>query len=117
MKTSELSGALLDAWVAKAQGWRIQEQENGERYWIDDNFDSEWCFGYTPTRNWQQCGELIEKHQISCMVNKAKYWSASIVKDTHGLDTWYVGLADNPQEAICRAVVASVYGEEVSDGN
>ncbi len=116
MKTSELTGKGLDHWVAKAWGWGIKQYKihpnDSARPWWFLNHERR-CpkEDYSPTTNWEQCGVLIEKFKITTgLVNRKK-------------DTWFaigddcsVGYALDPRIAICRAVVASVFGDEVSNG-
>ena len=110
MKVSELTGALLDYWVGRADDLTLDNNQwradNGYRvYWEDQ---------WNPSANWQQAGVLIEKYQI-VKVEKDEFnnWSA--------LSTFGMGLVCfecigiTPLEAICRTVVMSKFGNEVED--
>jgi hypothetical protein len=115
MKVSELTGSDLDYWVALAQGW-VQLRGwwyTNERCWVRDSTSysvsgiAESPRPYTPSTNGQQCMELIEKF-IQYHRRVKSGWCAVIKHDNK-----YYG--STPQEAICRAVVASVYGDTVPD--
>ena len=126
MKVSELTGSELDYWTAKAQG--LGEYKN----WEDGDYDGEYpCFlidldgycwwyenedGYDPYRpstDWQQAGELIEKFKVKVWYSSGKWVAETYKRNRVDITVW--GVSSTPQEAICRAVVASVYGEEVED--
>lgn len=104
MKVSELEWDRLDYWVAKAQGWT--EKLNG---WLDGEgaWHNKSC--WDPSEDWQDCGPLIEKYIQNIEMLWDGRWEAISQADLNG----YIG--DTPQEAICRAVVASVYGDEVDE--
>lgn len=116
MKTSELTGDKLDYWVAKAQGWvhRVTTEHMAKRgfdepfYWRIPS--KGFCSQYHPSANWQQCGELIEKFDIELVYHPR----SSGFRSRSGISGPFFH-GSTPQEAICRAVVASVYGEEVND--
>ncbi len=117
MKTSELEGTELDYWVAKAQGWELIDfLGDGEMYWNDPHstYIKRKC-GYHPTTNWAQCGELLEKFEMHLF--RPSRWSPK--NDIWGAMTNVhvdaVGEGHDQKTAICRAVVASKFGEEVSD--
>ncbi len=111
MKTSELTGKDLDHWVAKAQGWKKHFDGNCTYSWEsqEDPWFMAYVDDYSPTSNDGQAFALIEKFKITTgLVNRKK-------------DTWFaigddqsVGYALDPRTAICRAVVASEFGDEVS---
>lgn len=95
----DMTNAQLDKWTARAQG----------------DF---YVRGYKPTENWSQCGPLIDKFELEVLRSqekgKPKYFAFSIdpkYGDESILDD--VTYGSTPQEAICRAVVAAVYGEYV----
>lgn len=102
MKVAELSGALLDYWVAQAKGDDfIKYREDG------------W---FRPSSDWSQGGPLLERALISVLHNPVDspgapgYWSAFIrPSDDDSIDgpTYLV--------AGMRAYVASKFGDEVED--
>ncbi|MGJ0636831.1 phage protein NinX family protein [Xenorhabdus bovienii] len=96
IKTSELTGKALDYAVAMANNFRAC---NGHL-----------CI-YSPSTDWSQCGELIDKYNIE-LVNElldcVLFWSANC---NYVSDDYLDG--QTPQIAICRAVVAAQLGDEV----
>lgn len=116
MKTNELTDALLDYWVARAEGVPAAELEIRQipipehRHLSPD--------GMTCTRNyhdgvdystdWAQGGPLIEKHEL---------------KTRKCGDGWFVsgdslavcGAGATLLQAVCRAVVRGKFGDEVPD--
>ena len=128
MEVSELTGADLDYWVAKALGYKTSSKASGgEILYIDSTRDA--CVFKTTTgkapceyheeildySNWEQAGKLIEKYSIDVWLwiedgTDIEYWGAQLQ------GAGFYGFKNNTAtEAICRAVVASVYGEEVED--
>lgn len=69
---------------------------------------------YHPSTNWKQAGELVEKFKIviGFVENEKSEWGAREAYKTSLNDMHF---ADTPTRAICLAVVASVYGEEVDE--
>ena len=105
MKTSELSGDELDFWTGVAS--RPDDHIAPIESWYE-TVKFAMKHGYSPTTNWQQCGELIEKHEVLLSYDVESFlWYAMVDRSVVNGAT--------PQEAICRAVVASVYGEEVTN--
>ncbi len=106
---TELTDEELDYWVAKAQGWELI---NYGSCWKSEQFTHTITrVSYHPTSNWQQAGELIEKFDCSLeYYNSCNCWGATARSSD-------MEVADTPQRAICLAVVASKYGEEVEDGS
>jgi len=120
MKVSELkAGATLDSLVAMAQGWDGPHKTNYTRqpnatYWIPKGEIRE-VENYTPSSGNAQTYELIEKFRIQLLplADDGKYtgeWEAAII-NAAGLITGY-GYS-TPAEAICKAVIASVYGDVI----
>lgn len=131
-KVADLEGALLDAAVAKAEGWspiaadddcpdRLRTFERGEQYellgYLD--FSLDWALG----------GPLIEREGILIAELVAGRWSA-VHPDSEDALRWcglrgrhagYVDFRDNditytgptPLIAAMRAFVASKFGDEV----
>lgn len=67
MKVSELSGALLNYWVAKAQGMDV--------YLLADLcFERETRTSYHPSENWDEAGPIIE---LGIEINVRLYKSES----------------------------------------
>jgi hypothetical protein len=111
MKVSELDSAELDYWVAKAIGHERWVFDGDD--WVPGKDDAvgvpvEW----NPSRNWEDCGPLIEEWDIALSpIQENGGWMATVTiwgKEANGRG--YSAL-----EAVCRAIVASVYGKEVPD--
>jgi len=120
MKTSDLTGAELDAWVAKALGYKSDPDfdavKNHEGYWVGEGtFIAKYRF--QPSTNWSQGGPLIEKYKVSIDANAGE-WLA-MVDCSFGVGTGpydaetYIG--PTPLIAAMRAIVASVFGENVNE--
>ena len=100
MKVSELQGAELDYWVAKAEGWS----------WINE-IDVKTNSGLT----WSDCGPIIEREKIDLIwidtdiipfeVNRPSYWRSSIWDGDIEME------GKTPLEAAMRCFVASKYGD------
>lgn len=106
MKTSKLTGALLDYWVARADGREVFMSVG--RCWADDPIDV-----YAPSTNWAQGGPLIEKYGLAVVGGNDQYWYSM-----PSSDEVYVGggaPSDTPLQALCRAVVRAAFGDEVED--
>lgn len=111
MKASEMTNEQLDHYAALAQGWEL---DRCNRYWVTMTDHSIKVSQYSPTTNGAQCFELIEKFDI----NVGRF------SDREG-EEWYAFVdcagnvlemnAPNPKVAVCRAVIVSVFGEEVSE--
>jgi hypothetical protein len=121
MKVSELEGKDLDYWVAKAQGWgKVVMPNKYESYWEGGINPRVWY--YTPSTNGGQCFELLTIADLSPM---REMWFSSVSNKivwTSGYEVEYLqgslkAITSGPtlNIAICRAFVASVYGDEVSD--
>ncbi|ABM33283.1 DUF2591 family protein [Paracidovorax citrulli] len=93
MRVSDLSGSLLDHWVAKAIN-----SAPGPRY----------------SSSWGDGGPLIDKHfiHVAPMPGKGRTWCAIVVSDSVR-GTWREG--PDPLVAGMRALVASKFGAEVPD--
>ncbi|MBB6320566.1 phage protein NinX family protein [Paraburkholderia tropica] len=111
MKVSELSGALLDYWVAKADGSR------GAAYSFQDGryraTDCGVLIFYSSA--WQQAGPIIEREGIA--VYLCDTWVALVRPEIcHGyLEADVIEEGSTPLVAAMRAFVASKFGAEVSD--
>jgi hypothetical protein len=123
MKTriEDLTNEQLDEWVARAQGWR----------WLDlcgwysiDEAGHKRGKGipgaYTPTTNPAQWAELMQLFKVDVLHNEydTQAW-ACVSLAGEDIDDPIDCFANTGEEgkAICRAVIASVYGDsvEVSD--
>ena len=119
------AGDILDALVALAQGWKLLSVEGNEMQiiisktgaTIDYLYKGHTCLEmlacgkeiYHPsTTVTVQWAELIEKFKCDVMWEDGE-WGSFVDNDCMGIN--YSGAT--PQEAICKAVVASVYGDEI----
>ena len=90
---------------------------DGKRIFLDTGF----CDGtteYAPTDNGQQFDELIEKFEIEISRDRAtEIITATATSIKNGVVTpgWGKSTIDH-RIAGCRAVVASVFGDEVDEG-
>lgn len=132
-KVSELEGALLDAAVAKAEGFRVVEQ-HGERRVVDDagalvgylrwphNPDCLPLAVYAPSVDWEQGGPIVERERITVFAWDAHgrypsgWWLASTFEQGAYFNPEVSepdGIGPTPLIAAMRAYVASKLGEEV----
>lgn len=97
-KVSELEGVLLDAAVAKAEGFN---------YFYDEH-----CFKVSPSVDWEAGGPIIERELIAVMPY-GNGWSANPrFLDEHE-ETEHIHTGPTPLVAAMRAYVASKFGEEM----
>jgi hypothetical protein len=118
-KTSELTGALLDAAVAKAVGlqkhhktedgwaWGSTESKDDEIGWLVPESE------YTPSTNWVFAGPIMERNDWA--LPRANHYQhtqhlGGYVSETPGAFCYY---GATPLIAAMRAVVAAKLGEEV----
>lgn len=110
MKTAELTGALLDYWVARAEGRTAPRIAN--RYPSGQVCYTQMAnisnYPYAPSVNWSQGGPLIEKYNLDIDKIGPVQWLATDNGDIYGI-------GDTPLQAICRAVVRAAFGDEVEE--
>lgn len=126
MKTAELTGAHLDYWVAKAEGFQVLSTKPGGRsgllVWDGGALLSVANeAGYRPSTDWAQGGPIIERESISVgkrvdMPAGPRQWDAFIDStfspQGRSPHAWW---GSTPLIAAMRAYVASKFGDEVSD--
>lgn len=115
MKVSELSGTLLDYWVARAEGNLTSQSTSPsdsmvEHYGAGGEIDgrsplSSWA----PSENWDTGGPLIERERIG-VLPCGREWRAWASEDMDPS-----GTGETPLIAAMRAYVASKFGTEVPD--
>lgn len=129
-KVADLTGALLDATVAKAE-WpdreiEIQEYNAGGMFAGVMGLDEPEYFGeYHPSTDWSVGGPIIERERIA-LIMQTGLWRAWMVDpesrgDGNNPDYWLFeavdstahGSGDTPLIAAMRAYVASKFGETV----
>lgn len=125
MKVAELEGALLDCWVARADGVnQARIEPHGTCTYVDSAFGINIRAQYSPSTQWAQGGPILEREGIAmwrceddwCAIcpgpNGGAYNGDSDYIDARSYDG-YVGRT--PLIAAMRAYVASKFGEEVED--
>jgi uncharacterized protein DUF2591 len=129
VKVGELSGALLDYWVAKCEGReaRIAEYTDGNQYcvvpagvcgdrgWTDQSI-------YSPSTAWSIAGQIIERDRIEVTPwhdprsASVRWCATAFEKRAMGaLSPQRSKWGDTPLIAAMRCYVASKFGEEVPD--
>jgi hypothetical protein len=124
MKVSELEGAELDAWVAKAHGMVAMERPISKgkpltKFWGYEMRDGVHAGSrvavatFKPSTDWSWGGPIIERERIRLHHRSAEIpWASQIFVNENSVMPIY-GYGDTPLVAAMRAYVASKYGEEV----
>lgn len=109
IRVSELTDEKLAEWAARAQGWVKYKQ--GIMWWQESEEADHFIWtmqDYRPDINVEQAMELAKKFGL------VVYFAINSVSDGRGGKLYQ----NNAIEiAICHAVVASVFGEEVDDAS
>lgn len=119
MKVSELTGALLDYWVARAEGWTIKPAAPyaGMLYATPERPDEwRWLDMFQLSTSWAQGGPIIYRERIRLLPSLLDdTWRASYSRI--GTPVKYELACDGPAPLVAamRAYVASKYGDEVPD--
>jgi hypothetical protein len=98
MKTADLTGAVLDYWVARADG-------------TDPTVDSQMTFA--PSTTWAHGGPIIEREKIMVVWNDGG-WIAGVTAFVDG-PKGHVSKGPTALIAAMRAYVASKFGDDVSE--
>jgi hypothetical protein len=121
MKVSELSGALLDYWIAKANG-KTAVIKNGKCLCLGSNDWAEECWYEPVLQTWEKVGPIIEREGIFLFQHwrDGEAWIAWVRADWAGgyeLSGQCDGKGTGPTPLIAamRAYVASKFGETVPD--
>lgn len=121
MKVSELTGAQLDYWVARAEGMicHIEDDENDldEKHCIArSEFRHFKEYVFAPSTDWSHGGPIIERGLINV------YWFPHDSQASPGHWEGFIRVCDDdgfpgdtPLVAAMRAYVASAFGDEVPD--
>jgi hypothetical protein len=122
-KVSELTGALLDAAVAKAEGWgQIQGGAWAVQKWVPglagEQIDVSQIYrGPLPwSTSWQHGGPIIEREQIDIVYGSGESyapWCAGIALERWKIESGITIIGATSLEAAMRAYVASKFGNEV----
>lgn len=129
MKTSELEGSQLDYWVARARGIKTENiriaplipGSNGNPICqvLTGYEDDPGAFSFRPARpstNWLDGGPLLRQYGAG-LVKVHDYgnewWNSRVMLES----TERLGIGEGPAPliALCRAIVASAYGDDVPD--
>lgn len=112
IKTSQLSGPALDWAVAKADGVSVGLHYNPtavSNYWV---VHSGTLARYKPSIDWVVVGCLIQLYHITLESSlDGTHWSAQCPDKEW--PCWHQQEGHGPLEAVCRAIVASLLGDEV----
>lgn len=80
MKTSELIGPALDWAVAMIQGYDCQFDDDITGSWLVPRegylHDEKPLSSFTPSTNWLQGGQIIEREMICIYFNSGNTWTA-----------------------------------------
>lgn len=108
IKISEMEGATLDGWVAKAEKLDVRFSTT-ERYWrIAGNAED---LHWAPHKDWAQAGPIIEREAITLIAPKIGHlWEANC-GDT--VETQIACNGRTPLEAAMRVFAISRFGKEV----
>lgn len=130
MKVSDLKGAQLDYWVAKAEGAtavRIIADEKGSFALAEfTSYEGTKFTGpYFPSTEWSDGGPIIERERIIIgsrqrMADSGRWahlhWTGRAYHASNEYNDYAPGIAaDTALTAAMRAYVASTFGEEVPD--
>lgn len=105
-KVSELKGALLDAAVARVEGYELDEYGDNRTIRENGGAPSRWW----PSRLWEQGGPIIERERIQILPANPAGPSAWIARSFQG---GIGGEGATALTAAMRAYVASKFGETV----
>ena len=108
-KISTLTGSALDWSVARAAGVNVEVVDYGNTIGVRTTDSKNYGNQYQPSSDWSHCGPLIAEHRIY-VEPRGDISRASTNHPKNGVNYEY---GPTPQIAICRAVVASVLGDEV----
>ena len=114
MRTSELTGALLDYWVARAEGFTAEIKSPAQgvhaRCWTLDE-EGRAGFGWHPSTSWAQGGPIIEREVIGFGIPISDLgYQAFLYKEGQPVVAW----GKTHLIAAMRAYVASKFGDEVA---
>lgn len=121
MKTADLTGAMLDYYVARAEGVPVAELEIRAigtlcvRNFPVAGMRVPMTLVLDYSTNWALTGPLLEKHFVEVFCNRAPLvWSGFITKYKPHIHTFQES-GPTPLIAICRALVRAAFGNEVDD--
>ena len=120
MKVAELEGALLDYWVARAEG--LTDADIIDHIPLIDEAPPSWCKAggrhYRPSQSWGEGGPIIEREIIAICRDGTEWvalwrpeWWASSALTTSGP----VMNGETALVAAMRCYIASKFGENVPE--
>ena len=125
-KVSELEGALLDAAVAKAEGWErgVYDQlddwarpDPSGMWWIErGKFLIRELDRWHPSESWAHAGPIIERERIEVSPMPGRWCATPPGPPADDGAGWHLhrhSYGDTPLIAAMRAYVASRFGDEV----
>ncbi|WP_314439464.1 phage protein NinX family protein [Massilia timonae] len=125
MRTAELTGELLDYWVARANGWTFGPQHKALECDVWRDADGQIvgtipASAYRPSTDWALGGPIIERERLIIAAGN-NYWAAIDTNPANGLiyEICEVGrhgcTGPTPLVAAMRVYVASKFGDVVED--
>ena len=122
MKGSEVSDALLDYWTARAESVPAGELEiitvmrSVQPSILRCIRNMHVCPYIDYSTNWAMTGPLVEKYHLMLESDMGRKWQVSmLLHNPDGGPYWGFDESESLRVAICRAVVRSVFGEEVPE--
>lgn len=118
VKTSELTGAVLDWAVAKVEGVAYVKNYivTTERNLIGELLSSSSVSNYMPSTSWSQGGPLVDKFNVDFSTQGVDEDGSQLidatVQDFESMQCW-AAEGDTRLQAMCRAIVLSKLGDEV----
>lgn len=129
MKTSDLTGSLLDQWVARALGLDTLPLEPGNWCWVYvKNGTAKEAF--RPSQDWAHGGPLLESTLAKGGLLECRVWDGGELPEPYEFANrdadcrplngdWSAPLVmENgltPLIALCRAIVAEKFGDELPE--
>ena len=115
MKTSELTGVLLDWAVAKCEGRGIEFDDPSDPWLTRDGISDQPLHSYTPSTEWAQGGPIIERGGMSMRYSEKDARGAwyAVLGPNRFLSPDHEGSGPTPLIAAMRCYVASKLGDEI----
>lgn len=114
VKTSELTGKVLDWAVAKAVSHPADWDSPSGLLWFESS-SHEWLIWY-PSTNWAQGGTLADKYNVDFNTQgidgDGSQLIEATVQDFESMQCW-VAEGETRLEAMCRSIVAAKLGDAV----
>lgn len=124
MRTSELTGALLDYWVARAEGLEAEVRSYQQDPFGKGVVTVHYCNlkkgnrPFSPSTRWAQGGSIIEREMIELSHDRDWREDGQFGRVWQGNHAGYGYMdGDTPLIAAMRAYVASKFGAEVQEGS